>query len=399
MGEKPLKINSIINRYIFREMIPPFVITMVFFTFIFLMAEMLRITNWIVNYNIGLWTVFSMIAYMTPSFLVFVIPMSVMMAVLLIFIRMSDDQEIIALKAGGANIHGLLPPVILLGLVGFALTFFMAAYGQPWGRVAVKELMIRIVSSHHVGLEERRFNDDFPNTTVYVSKIDAPTHELIDVFIEERRDDKIVITLVAPRAVLTTEQNERSNILKITLFNGAFLLTDLKNNSTRSGPFSQYSLPIDLEGIISKAKKMKRHRKEMSMAELRRYIDNAPDKDKKYYRALLEFYRKFSIPFAAIVLGFLAAPLGIQSRGGGKSAGMVLGLFFFLIYYLILSAGMVFGENGDYPPIIGMWAPNIVMACIGIFLQYRTAREKPLYIDGMIDAVMRRLPKRSKTKE
>ncbi len=65
-----------------------------------------------------------------------------------------------------------------------------------------------------------------------------------------------MFSLVAPRTVLTTERNERTHILKITLFNGTFLLTDLKNNSTRSGPFSQYSLPIDLEGIISETKKI-----------------------------------------------------------------------------------------------------------------------------------------------
>ncbi|MCP4692660.1 MAG: LPS export ABC transporter permease LptF [Desulfobacterales bacterium] len=391
-----MKINTIINRYIFREMVPPFIITMVFFTFVFLMAEMLRITNWIVNYNIGLLTVFSMIAYMTPSFLVFVIPMSVMMAVMLTFIRMSGDHEIIALKAGGGNIHGLLPPVFLLGLVGFALTFFMAAYGQPWGRVSVKELMIRIISSHHVGLEERRFNDEFPNTTIYVSKIDTRTRELIDVFIEDQQNEKTVITLVAPRAVLATRQDGRSKILNITLFNGTFLLTDLKNHSTRSGPFSEYNMPIDLEGIISAAKKLKLHRKEMSLSELREYIENAPEKNKKYFRALLEYHRKFSIPFAAIMLGLLAVPLGIQTRGGGKSTGMVLGLFFFLVYYLILSAGMVFGENGAYPPLIGMWTPNIVMGCIGIFLLYRTSREKPLYIDALINAVIRRIPRMSK---
>jgi len=88
-----MKINSIINRYLFAEMIGPFVINLVFFTFIFLMAEMLKITDLIVNYGVGIFTILIMLVYSTPYFLVYVIPMSIMMAVLLTFMRLSGDKR------------------------------------------------------------------------------------------------------------------------------------------------------------------------------------------------------------------------------------------------------------------------------------------------------------------
>ena len=106
-----MKFNSIINRYMLREMMPPFFITLVFFTFIFLMSSLLEITNLVVNYRIGLSSVFLLLAYSMPFFLEFIIPMSVMMAILLTLLRMSGDNEIIALKAGGVSIYSLLPPV------------------------------------------------------------------------------------------------------------------------------------------------------------------------------------------------------------------------------------------------------------------------------------------------
>jgi len=119
-----VKLNTIINRYIFKELITPFVINLFFLTFIFLMTKILDITNLIVNYKVSLWAIVLMLMYSMPFFMGFVIPMSVMMAVLLTFLRLSSDNEIMALKAGGCHIYRLLPPVFLFAFIGWALTSF-----------------------------------------------------------------------------------------------------------------------------------------------------------------------------------------------------------------------------------------------------------------------------------
>ncbi len=168
-----MKLNSIVHRYIFLEMIPPFFINLVFLTFVFLMTKILDITNLIVNYRISLWAVILMLIYSMPFFLEFVIPMSVMMAVLLTFLRLSKDNEIVALKAGGVSVYGLLPPVLMFSLMGCILTAFMAIYGLPTGRLAFKTLAFKVVSSNlNIGLKERTFNDKFDGVMLYVNKVD-----------------------------------------------------------------------------------------------------------------------------------------------------------------------------------------------------------------------------------
>ena len=47
-------------------------------------------------------------------------------------------------------------------------------------------------------------------------------------------------------------------------------------------------------------------------------------------------------------------------------------------YYMLLSIGRAFGENGSYPPAIGMWMPNAILGIVGIYLLSRTAREKTI---------------------
>jgi len=239
-----MKINSIIYRYLFKEMIPPFVINIIFFTFVFLMAEMLKITNMVINYRVDLFTVLMLFVYSTPYFLTFIIPMSIMIAVLLTFLRLSGDNEIVALKTGGMSIYGLLPPVGLFCLIGCLLTFFMTAYGMPWGKLSVKELTYRVVSSNlEVGLKDRTFNDSFKDVMLYVNKINPKNKELKDIFIEDKRTQNIVSTVVAPKGKLFSEPHK--HIYNLLLYNGVIFQVDLKNRLANS---------IDFETMVSDAR-------------------------------------------------------------------------------------------------------------------------------------------------
>ena len=361
-------------------MLGPFVINLVFFTFIFLMAEMLKITDLIVNYGVGLFTILMMLIYSTPYFLVYVIPMSVMMAVLLTFMRLSGDNEIIALKTGGISIYRLLPPVILFSFAGCLLTVFMAVYGQPWGRLAVKELTFKVVSSNlDVGLKERTFNDSFKDVMFYVNEIDLKTRTLIDVFIEDKRTQNVVSTVVAPKGRLFREPE--GFVYHLRLYDGVINQANIESRSAHSIKFETYNIRLDLKKNITAAKLKGKSRKEMSLDELIRVLKDASGKDDRYYKALMELHKKFSISIACFTLGILAVSLGIQSRSSKTSYGLVLGLVFFLIYYLLLSVGLVFGETGAYPPAIGMWVPNYVMGGLGLYLLAKTANERPVKID------------------
>ena len=119
----------------------------------------------------------------------------------------------------------------------------------------------------------------------------------------------------------------------------------------------------------------------MTIGELSRYVRDARTNDLRYFKALLEFHRRFSIPFGCFALALLAVPLGVQARSAKRSFGLVLGLVFFLIYYLLMSLGKVYGENGAYPPLIGMWLPNFIIGGIGVYFLIRTANERTIKID------------------
>jgi lipopolysaccharide export system permease protein len=346
------------------------------------MAELIQITNWIVNYNINLSTILRMILFQTPYFLIFVIPLSIMITVLLTFLRLSSENEILAIKSGGISIYGLLVPVFAFCLIGFLITIFMTVYGQAWGRMALRELTYKVVAeSIDIGLKERTFDDNFSGVTIYVNEIDLKNKNLVDVFIEDNRQPDKVNTVIAPRGIIFNDPDNAT--VHLRLFNGSIHQTNLKDKTAHAIYFDTYEISLDTPSASAEKKGKPKRPKEMTIGELHQYIESAGSKDGRYYSLLLELHRRFSIPFGCFALGIIAVPLGVQSRSAKRSFGLVLGLVFFLLYYLLMSVGKVYGETGAYPPQIGMWLPNIIIVVLGVYFLFRTANERTLKVDAI----------------
>jgi lipopolysaccharide export system permease protein len=383
-----MKLNSIVNRYILKEMLAPFSINVIVFTFLFLMTELINITNWIVNYNLSIFSVLTLILFSMPWFLMFIIPMSVMLAVVLTFLRLSADNEIVALKSCGLSVYGLLPPVFIFSLSGCLITLFMTLYGVPKSRAMLEDMVLEMAASNvDIGLKERTFNDTFKNVMLYVNKIDINQKRLIDLFIEDKRKQNIISTVVAPEGRLFSEPGKF--IFHLVLSNGTIHQTNLKEHTANSIRFDTYKLSLDLKKEFEKAEDREKGREEMSIAELQQVVRESTQKDKDYYKAQMVIHRRFSIPVACLTLGFLAFPLGIQSKSGKRSSGLILCLIFFLFYYVLLTAGYTMGKKGVYPPAIGMWVPNLTMMSIGIYFLYQTTQEKTPKIEIVLQQMLK----------
>jgi lipopolysaccharide export system permease protein len=382
-----MKLNSIVNRYILKEMLAPFSINVIVFTFLFLMTELIKITDWIVNYNLNIFSVLTLIFFTMPWFLMFIIPMSVMLAVVLTFLRLSADNEIVALKSCGLSVYGLLPSVLIFSVCGFLITLFMTLYGVPKSKAMLEDMVLEMAASNvDIGLKERTFNDAFKNVMLYVNKIDVNQKKLIDLFIEDKRKQNIISTVVAPEGRLFSEPGKF--IFHLVLSNGTIHQTNLEEHTANSIRFDTYKLSLDLEKEMEKAEEREKGREEMSIDELQQYVSESTKKDKDYYKAQIVIHRRFSIPVACLALGFLAFPLGIQSKSNKRSSGLILCLFFFLFYYVLLTAGYTMGKKGIYPPALGMWLPNLTMACCGMYFLTQTTKEKTLKIELILQYVL-----------
>jgi lipopolysaccharide export system permease protein len=380
---KPL---SIINRYIFREFLSPFIISLFFLTFVFLMIRIPEITNKVVNFNADISSILLLMAYMLPRFMEFTIPMSVMIAILLTFMRMSGENELVALKGAGVSLYSLLPPVLIFSLAGVVLTSMVTIAGVPWGRLSLKKKTLELARSNmDMALQERQFNSELENVMIYISQVDMKTKKLTDIFIEDRRTKGVVSISIAPSGELIRSEGA---IYTIRLFDGVINQVNEDEGSVNHIRFGNYDINIDLndtgKGEVQIAKRLS----EESLTDLIRMVKTGGTDNKLLRSALMQLHEKFSIPFACLSLGLLAFPLGVQSNSLQKSSGFGLGVFFFLLYYFFLAAGWSAGETGNFPPGLAMWLPDIIMGCAGIFLLVRNAKEKPVLMPVFLQKII-----------
>ncbi len=368
----------ILSRYIFRELILPFAISIIFLTFMFLMTRIPEITNMVVNYHTGISSLFMLILYTLPRFMEFTIPISTMISVLLTVMRMSNDNEIIALKGSGVSIYRIIPPVMLFSTIATLISLWITLQGVPWGRFsfAVKGAELARATLN-VALKERQFNNIFENVMIYVTSIDIKTSELSDIFIEDSRNLDTVNITVASKGILVSDASGYNHTLHLS--GGIINQVDISGRSVNALSFDTYDMNFDTRLIDRGSEKLSKDTDKMYLYELVDFINNSKGDLKALRTARLELHEKFAIPFSCLALGLLSVSLGVRPGSSRRrSSGFGLALSFGLVYYLLLAGAWSAGSTGHYPPVIGMWLPDIVMGGAAIYMFSRVSQEKPL---------------------
>src|SRR5262249_26278788 len=180
---------TILDRYVVREMVPPFALGLLLFTFILLLDTISNLMKILVSRGADLGTVARAFIYLLPSIFSVTIPMAFLLGVLLAFGRMAADSEIVALRASGVSPARLLRPILALAATAGLATFYVVGIALPAANQAYRELIFKLViSKARTAMTPRVFNDDLvPGMIFYISDIPARTGEWQDVFIHDGR--------------------------------------------------------------------------------------------------------------------------------------------------------------------------------------------------------------------
>lgn len=368
-------------RYLLLEVLGPFIIGLVIFTFVLLMFQILKLTELIVSYGVGLGDVGRLLLYILPPFFVFTVPMSFLLAVLMAISRMSSDSEITALKAGGISLWQLYPPVLALSLIASLACAFLALVGDPWGKQGFRNMLLELGREKAtIGVVEHVFNDSFKDMTLYVHHV-VPEQDLLEgIFLADERAAGEPLVVTAGRGKLG--QSPREATLALDLYDGAIHRLDPQDKTIyETVRFKQYRLEVDLAAAMGQDQ-LKRTYLEMTLPELRDHIAELRTKNDDYAmrRAWVEYHRRFAFPFACVVFGLIALPLGVSPPRSGRSRGFSTSIVVLCAFYLLFRAGENLGWKGVLHPLIAMWTPLIVGVALGLYLLKKKSDESPIWL-------------------
>ena len=360
-----------LHLYIFREISAPFLLGLATFTSVLLMGRLLRLADMVVAKGVPLLDILRLVIYLLPFFCLVTIPMAFLLAILLAFSRLSADGEITAMKAGGASIYGMMPPVLLFALFAYAATAFITIKALPWGNTAFRQQVYELAQSRaDLALKEKVFIDDFPGMVMYLDRYDDRQRSMTGVLIHDDRNPKEPSTIFAARGKIAADEGGR--LLRLNLSDGS-IHRSVDTTGYRLVSFQNYDLAVDLS---SPGKKVDKDEQDMTFAELRAGIAAQQGTDKQLRDMMLEFHRRFALPFASFVFALVGVPLGIQNQRSGKAAGFSLSIGIIVLYYILLSAGKILGQRGIVDAAVAVWAPNIILALFGLYLLRSTAAER-----------------------
>lgn len=369
--------GKIIHRYIFREVLTPFLLGLSVFTFILLIARLLKLIELVVNRGLPPTQILRLLAFLMPAFLELTVPMAMLLAILIAFGRLSADAEMVAMRSSGLSIYQLVPPVILFVLMTACITAGLSMYARPWANHNLKlELWDIARTRASAGLKPQVFNDEFPGLVIYAEHIDSRTDRLIHVLISDERDPNQHNTVFASEGFMISDNDTQTVILR--LLNGTIHTSD-EAAADYHTDFETYDVNLDLRESLEGPAKKQDDPNEMTLPELTAAVEAKRADGKSAAPELVEFHRKFAIPFACIVFGLVGLPLGIEPARNVRSRGFAVSLAVIFIYYILLSAGQGFAEQGTIPAWFGLWLPNMVFGSLGVMLMRRAGRERALF--------------------
>ncbi len=89
----------------------------------------------------------------------------------------------------------------------------------------------------------------------------------------------------------------------------------------------------------------------------------------------IEIHKKFALAVACFVFVMLGAPIALRFPRGGVGLTLGVSLFVFALYYIGLTAGAAAASQGLLPPVIAMWAANVIFAAVASVLLWRMGTE------------------------
>lgn len=412
---------NLINRYIIRIIFPNFFLGIGIFSIIHLIQYLYELVSLAIERDIPIFKVLKLLVYIIPFLMTFTIPVGVLIGILLAMGELSANGEIIAMRANGIRILDIFKPCLLFGIFIALFHIFFFQTILPWGNtryVAEKiELLKRnptleIATKKHFSENEIAINIEQADTKkqifygvrvvnfkenlllmakegVFLPKDEAKnSYPLIlkDViglpYIFKSADKKLTQHFYREMTVYIKDFDYQKVIPKGAQLEGILELMDRINNMKNINIIAEIRNEHSMvkRSVQIMQKKEEIYQLEPGSAEAQNQVHYlnmliANQKNQGQQTELLReditpkhevylLHQKFSYATSAILMAFLALPLGMVHRRRGKEVALGIGIIVVITYQSLLTAGNFGWKLGFFSPYAGAWFPNIIIGFI-----------------------------------
>lgn len=391
-----------LDRYLFRLLLAPFALTVTCLLTAFLLNRLLRLFEVAANTGADFGTTLFMAADLVPHYLQQAIPAAFFASIFIVIARLGDDNELDAMLAAGRSIVQISRPYFIVAVLLAGVSFYLYGFLQPYARYAYNEARYAAFNAGwNARVQENTFIDVGRGVTLAADAVDPTGRQLQRVFLERRDDDGTRLTITARDGTLATTADGRH--LRLQLEHGRMVQESLDGRvdveDFRSGvindEFTPSTAPFRPRGNAEN---------ELTLPELRVQMqDPAPSIPRATLQA--EFHNRLARVLLLPLLPLLGVPLGMASKRGRRTPGVVFAVLVVLGVDHALRFGQSIAESDAALGPLAVWIPYATFAGLSLWL-FRASLLRPGdnpvsrtvgAIEGYIERANRRALRRGKT--
>lgn len=364
---------KILRDHVLREYCESLAFTIVLILFVFMLGSgLVKMADLIFNKQVDLVLILKFLYYSLPFMLIFVVPVSVLLTTLIIFGKLSVDNEIMAMRVSGVSLFDIAKPlffvIFIVCLLSFEMSDKIASVAHFESRKVMKQIGLQ---SPTAALEEGTFVKKFKNFVIFIYEIDK--NDLKGIRIYQPQEGRPTRTIVAQRGEVVSIPEE--GLIKLRLINGTSDEPDPKDPSKLYKlNFRTYDLPLNISDM-GKVEELGKKPKDMTVRELRAEIERLGAAGiKATYQLAAEIHNKYAMAFSSLAFFLIGIPLGIQTKRSEKSVNFGIALVLMTLYWTLLLAGKGFAQKGVVPAFWALQFSNFVVGGLGLWLFARLAR-------------------------
>ena len=337
---------KLIDRSVSRELLVNVLFAIFVLSLVLIVGNIFRkLLPLLVNHDVPVEYLISFIAYVLPFSLIFTIPWGLLTAILLVFGRLSADNELIALRANGVSVSRVCVPLAGLALVCCAICLWLNVQVAPAAQEKLRSTIFDLATRNPMALfGSDQVIDQFPGRKIYVGKKEGNKLENIIVF--EMNEEALPVRVTYAHTGMLEADLPNRRIL-MHLYEARYQQRDESNpmdlRKIRDGiNMAEGTLPISLEELYEREKK-RPSRSALSIEQLLDQLKSENSRERSASRT--EINKRFSFPFSCVAFALIGVPLGVTAHRRETSIGFAMGLIVAVSYFLFVIIGGTLRAN------------------------------------------------------
>ena len=343
-------------RSLFLQLIPPFLLATFILTFILSMDTVYKLINLIVSRGVPVESVLVMLLYRLPQFLSVTLPIAVVIAVVVVLVRLSNDLELTAMGASGLSPWQLTVPIAIFGLLATIMDLGITLWMQPVGYSAYEEETLRLLRSQTAKtIRPGVLNYDFPGKVLYVES-KSPNEELEGIFISDTEFHPGSMVSLSSTGQLLIREREQDILLKLRQGTMHFGNNEGGYRTMDFEKFQYQFRPPQLDG--SPTRKVWG----VSTMDLIQAEGNFGEQARQR-----ELQLRLTTPFACLAFALAALTIGIVDPRRGRSNAYLQALALIIIHYILWSFSKELTIGKEPMKAVILWVPPIMIGLWGVY--------------------------------